>query len=38
MKDRVFELHRVLKDKGSFYLHCDWHIDIVIFRGGKNYG
>jgi len=25
MKDRVFELHRVLKDTGSFYLHCDWH-------------
>jgi DNA modification methylase len=25
MKERVFELHRVLKDTGSFYLHCDWH-------------
>jgi DNA modification methylase len=25
MKDRVFELHRVLKDTGSFYLNCDWH-------------
>jgi len=25
MKKRVFELHRVLKDTGSFYLHCDWH-------------
>lgn len=25
MKDRVFEMHRVLKDTGSFYLHCDWH-------------
>ncbi len=25
MKDRVKELHRVLKLKGSFYLHCDWH-------------
>ena len=25
MKDRVFELHRVLKDTGSFYIHCDWH-------------
>jgi len=25
MRDRVFELHRVLKDTGSFYLHCDWH-------------
>ena len=25
MRDRVFEIHRVLKDTGSFYLHCDWH-------------
>lgn len=25
MKERIFELHRVLKDTGSFYLHCDWH-------------
>jgi len=25
MKERVFELHRVLKDTGSFYLHCDSH-------------
>lgn len=25
MKDRVIELHRVLKSTGSFYLHCDWH-------------
>jgi DNA modification methylase len=25
MKERVFELHRILKDTGSFYLHCDWH-------------
>ena len=25
MKDRVFEIHRLLKDTGSFYLHCDWH-------------
>ena len=25
MKERVFELHRVLKDTGSIYLHCDWH-------------
>jgi len=25
MKERIFELHRVLKDIGSFYLHCDWH-------------
>lgn len=25
MKDRVFEIHRILKKTGSFYLHCDWH-------------
>lgn len=25
MKERVRELHRVLKQTGSFYLHCDWH-------------
>ena len=25
MKERVFELHRILKVTGSFYLHCDWH-------------
>ena len=25
MKERVFELNRVLKDSGSLYLHCDWH-------------
>jgi DNA modification methylase len=27
MKQRVLELHRVLKPTGSFYLHCDWHAD-----------
>jgi adenine specific DNA methylase Mod len=25
MIKHVFELNRVLKDTGSFYLHCDWH-------------
>jgi len=25
MRQRVIELHRVLKKTGSFYLHCDWH-------------
>jgi len=25
MKQRIMELHRVLKPTGSFYLHCDWH-------------
>jgi adenine specific DNA methylase Mod len=26
----VVEIHRVLKDTGSFYLHCDWHADAYI--------
>ncbi len=25
MRDRLLELHRVLKPTGSLYLHCDWH-------------
>ena len=25
MRPRCVELHRVLKDTGSFYYHCDWH-------------
>lgn len=25
MAERVWEMHRVLKPTGSFYLHCDWH-------------
>jgi len=25
MRQRLFECHRVLKDTGSMYLHCDWH-------------
>lgn len=25
MKERMFEVHRVLKPTGSVYLHCDWH-------------
>ena len=25
MKERVMELHRVLKPTGSMYIHCDWH-------------
>ncbi|MDR0675764.1 MAG: site-specific DNA-methyltransferase, partial [Elusimicrobiota bacterium] len=30
LKERVYEIHRVLKDTGSFYLHCDWHADAYI--------
>jgi DNA modification methylase len=25
MESRIAQCHRVLKDKGSMYLHCDWH-------------
>ena len=25
MRPRCVEMHRVLKDSGSFYYHCDWH-------------
>ena len=25
MKERVLKMYDVLKDTGSFYLHCDWH-------------
>jgi len=25
MEPRIAQCHRVLKDKGSMYLHCDWH-------------
>ena len=25
MKERVVKMYDVLKDTGSFYLHCDWH-------------
>lgn len=25
MRQRLVECHRVLKDTGSMYLHCDWH-------------
>lgn len=25
MRDRIDEMHRVLKPTGSLYLHCDWH-------------
>jgi len=25
MRERMIELHRVLKPTGSLYLHCDWH-------------
>lgn len=30
LKERVQEMHRVLKPTGSIYLHCDWHANAYI--------
>jgi DNA modification methylase len=30
LKERVYEMYRVLKKTGSLYLHCDWHADAYI--------
>jgi len=30
LKERVFEMHRLLKPTGSIFLHCDWHADAYI--------
>jgi len=30
LKDRVVQMHRVLKDTGSIFIHCDWHADAYI--------
>jgi len=30
LKERVEEMHRLLKPTGSIYLHCDWHADSYI--------
>jgi DNA modification methylase len=30
LKDRVREMHRILKPTGSIFLHCDWHADAYI--------
>ncbi|MDR0559166.1 MAG: hypothetical protein LBG92_03290 [Prevotellaceae bacterium] len=30
LKERVVEMHRVLKQTGSMFLHCDWHADAYI--------
>jgi DNA modification methylase len=30
LKERVVEMHRVLKTTGSIFLHCDWHADSYI--------
>jgi len=30
LKDRVEEIHRLLKPTGSIFLHCDWHANAYI--------
>ncbi len=30
LKDRVIEMHRILKSTGSIFLHCDWHANSYI--------
>ncbi|MFN8359592.1 MAG: DNA methyltransferase [Candidatus Kapaibacterium sp.] len=30
LKERVGEMHRILKFTGSIFLHCDWHADAYI--------
>jgi hypothetical protein len=44
LKERVVEMHRILKPTGSIFLHCDWHADAYIrvdildrLFGGNNF-
>ncbi|MHB9291311.1 hypothetical protein Holit_00385 [Hollandina sp. SP2] len=44
LKERVAEMHRILKPTGSMFLHCDWHADAYIrvdildrIFGGNNF-
>jgi len=30
LKERVEQIHRILKKTGSLFLHCDWHADAYI--------
>ncbi len=30
LKERVMEMHRILKPTGSIFLHCDWHANAYI--------
>jgi DNA modification methylase len=30
LKERVIEMHRILKSSGSLFLHCDWHANSYI--------
>jgi len=42
LKIRVRQMHRILKDTGSIFLHCDWHanaeikVDILTYFVGRN--
>jgi DNA modification methylase len=40
LKERVEEMHRVLKPTGSLFLHCDWHAnaEIKVFILNKVFG
>lgn len=30
LKERIIEMHRVLKNSGSIFVHCDWHANAYI--------
>jgi len=40
LKERVEEMHRILKPTGSIFLHCDWHAnaEIKVFILNKIFG
>jgi DNA modification methylase len=40
LKERVIEMHRILKPTGSIFLHCDWHANahIRVFVLDKVFG
>jgi len=40
LKERVEQMHRVLKNTGSIFLHCDWHAnaEIKVFILNKVFG
>jgi len=40
LKDRVQEMHRLLKPTGSIFLHCDWHAsaEIKVYILNKLFG
>ncbi len=44
LKERIIEMHRILKPTGSIFVHCDWHADAYIrvqildrIFGGSNF-